>query len=221
MIKNILIVGGGKVGTYLAGMLLTQGHAVTVVEGVEDEYPRLSKDLPEGVLYKGNGSDPDVLKAAGVRKADVVAAVTRYDEMNLVITSLARFEYKVPRTIARVNIPKNSWLFTPEMGVDVMLNQADLMAHLIAEEMTLGDMKTLLKLRKGKYTLVENTVSPGSTVSGKAIRDLSLPQESVLCAIIRKGELVIPRGNTILYEGDEVLAMVHSNDLVRLSDLMI
>ena len=221
MIKNILIVGGGKVGTYLAGMLLTQGHAVTVVEGVEDEYPRLSKDLPEGVLYKGNGSDPDVLKAAGIRKADVVAAVTRYDEMNLVITSLARFEYKVPRTIARVNIPKNSWLFTPEMGVDVMLNQADLMAHLIAEEMTLGDMKTLLKLRKGKYTLVENTVSPGSAVSGKAIRDLSLPQESVLCAIIRKGELVIPRGNTILHEVDEVLAMVHSNDLVRLSDLMI
>ena len=90
-----------------------------------------------------------MLEAAGIRQANVVAAVTGADETNLVVTSLARFEFDVPRTIARVNNPKNAWLFTPEMGVDVALNQADLMAHLIAEEMSLGDMMTLLKLRQG------------------------------------------------------------------------
>ncbi len=91
---------------------------------------------------------------AGIRGADVVAAVTGDDEVNLAVTSLARFEFQVPRIIARVNNPRNAWMFTHEMGVDVALNQADLMARLIEEEMSLGDMMTLLKLRKGQYSLV-------------------------------------------------------------------
>jgi trk system potassium uptake protein TrkA len=86
--------------------------------------------------------------------------------------SLARFEFNVPRTIARVNIPKNSWLFTTEMGIDVALNQADLMSHIIAEEMSLGDMLTLLKLRKGQYSLVEQEVNSSALAVGKHIRDL-------------------------------------------------
>ena len=220
MIKKICIVGGGKVGSYLAGLLIQQGHPVTVIEGLESEFSRLERELPEGVLIKGNGADPEVLKSAGIGSADVVAAVTRYDEMNLVITSLARFEFKVPRTIARVNIPKNAWLFTPEMGVDIMLNQADLMAHLIAEEMTLGDMKTLLKLRTGEYSLVENSVAPGSGAAGTAVRDMNLPSKSVLCAVIRNGELIIPKGNTVLNEGDEVLTLVHSSHLAQINVLM-
>ncbi|MCX6682200.1 MAG: TrkA family potassium uptake protein, partial [Methanoregula sp.] len=130
--KRILVVGGGKVGTYLASLLLADGHNVKVIEGQRHEFTRLQQELPADVLILGNGTDPSVLEAAGIRKADVVAAVGRADETNLVITSLARFEFSVPRTIARVNIPKNAWLFTPELGVDVALNQADLMAHLIA-----------------------------------------------------------------------------------------
>jgi trk system potassium uptake protein TrkA len=148
-----------------------------------------------------------------------VAAVTRADETNLVITSLARFEFNVPRTIARVNNPKNVWLFTPEMGVDVALNQADLMAHLIAEEMSLGDMMTLLKLRRGKYSIVENRVDPRAVASKKPVRDLALPHECVLTAIFRGGELIIPRGETILQPDDEVLALVHISQLDRLASL--
>jgi trk system potassium uptake protein TrkA len=106
------------------------------------------------------------------------------------------------------------------MGVDVALSQADLMAHLIAEEMSLGDMMTLLKLRKGQYALVEEKVHPSAEAAGKAIRNLSLPQECVITAIIRKGELIIPRGDTVLQPADEILAVVHSSQTEHLAKLL-
>jgi trk system potassium uptake protein TrkA len=218
--KNILIVGGGKVGTYLATLLLADGYTVRVIEGNRAEFDRLIKELPEGVLILGDGTDPSVLEAAGIRSADVVAAVSRADETNLVITSLARFEFNVPRIIARVNTPKNAWLFTPEMGVDVALNQADLMAHLIAEEMSLGDMMTLLKLRRGQYSIVENRINPRAVAAGKLVRDLDLPHDCVLTAIIREGELIVPRGDTMLKPDDAVLALVHRSQLERLASVL-
>jgi trk system potassium uptake protein TrkA len=106
------------------------------------------------------------------------------------------------------------------MGVDVALNQADLMAHLIAEEMTLGDMMTLLKLRRGQYSIVENLVKPGSVAAGKHVRDLDLPPDCVLTAILRKGELIVPRGDTILETDDTVLALVHSSQLDYLASVL-
>jgi trk system potassium uptake protein TrkA len=218
--KRVLVVGGGKVGTYLASLLLADGHHVTVIEGRHEEFVRLRENLPAEVHVQGNGTDPSVLEAAGIRQADVVAAVSRADETNLVITSLARFEFNVPRTIARVNNPKNAWLFMPEMGVDVALNQADLMAHLIAEEMSLGDMITLLKLRRGQYSLVENRVDPRAVAAGKPLKEIDLPHECVLVAIIRGGELIIPRGETVLQPDDEVLALVHISQLDRLASLL-
>ena len=215
-----MIIGGGKVGTYLAQILIADRHTVKVIEGTREEYQRAVKELSADVVIFGNGTDPNVLEAAGIRKADVVAAVTRTDETNLVITSLARFEFNVRRTIARVNIPKNAWLFTPEMGVDVPLNQADLMAHLIAEEMSLGDVMTLLKLRRGQYSLVENKVNPRSVAAGKAVRALNLPHECVLTAIIRDANLIIPRGDTVLQPDDEVFALVHVSQLDLLASIL-
>jgi trk system potassium uptake protein len=220
MTMHVLITGGGKVGTYLAGLLLADGHKVKVVEGGKEEYRLMAAELPPEVVLFGNVTDPSVLEAAGIREADVVAAVTRTDETNLVITSLARFEFNVKRTIARVNIPKNAWLFTPAMGVDVPLNQADLMAHLIAEEMSLGDVMTLLKLRRGQFSLVENTVDPKAVAAGKAVKDLNLPSECVLPAIIRSGNLIIPKGETVLQPGDEVFALVHVSQLGALASLL-
>jgi len=217
---EVIVVGGGKVGTYLASLLLGEGYRVRVIEERREEIPRLQHDLPTEVVVSGSGTDPNVLEAAGIRRADVVAAVTGVDETNLVVTSLARFEFSVPRIIARVNNPKNAWIFTPEMGVDVALNQADLMARLIAEEMSLGDMMTLLKLRKGQYSLVEEKVDPTSVVVGKALRDLDLPAECVLAAVIRKGQLIIPRGGLVLQPADEVLAVVHASQLVQFAALL-
>jgi trk system potassium uptake protein TrkA len=217
---EVIVVGGGKVGTYLASLLLREGHRVKVIEERREETPRLQHDLSTEVVVSGSGTDPNVLEAAGIRRADVVAAVTGADETNLVVTSLARFEFGVPRIIARVNNPRNAWMFTPEMGVDVALNQADLMAHLIAEEMSLGDMMTLLKLRKGQYSLVEEKVHPTSAAAGKALRDLDLPAECVLAAVIRKGQLIIPRGDTVLQPADEVLAVMHASQLAQLAALL-
>lgn len=217
MAMYVIIVGGGKVGTYLTSLLLAEGYRVKVLEARRDELPRLQQDLPTEVVVLGNGTDPNVLEGAGIRQANVVAAVTGDDETNLVIASLARFEFNVPRVIGRVNNPKNAWLFTPAMGVDVALNQADLMARLIAEEMSLGDMMTLLKLRKGQFSLVEEKVHPTAVAAGKALRDLNLPSECIIVALIRKGQLIMPHGDTVLQPADEVLAVVHASKVTQLA----
>jgi trk system potassium uptake protein TrkA len=134
MTMKVIIVGGGKVGTSLALLLLEKGYGVKVVEAAREKISRLQQDLPADVVTLGNGTDPVVLEAAGILGVDVVAATTGQDETNLVVTNLARFAFNVPRVVARVNNPKNAWMFTPMMGVDVAVNQADLMASLIAKE---------------------------------------------------------------------------------------
>jgi trk system potassium uptake protein TrkA len=217
---TVIIVGGGKVGGYLAGLLLAEGHRVIVIEERPEHVAALRRDLPADAVVHGSGTDPTVLEAAGIRNADVVAAVTGEDETNLVVTSLARFEFTVSRIIARVNNPRNAWMFTSEMGVDVALNQADLMAHLIAEEMSLGDMMTLLKLRRGQYALVEERVDAAAAAAGKALRDVTWPEECALAAIIRKGQLLIPRPEVVLQPADEVLAVVHATQAPQLAALL-
>ena len=215
-----IIVGGGQVGAHLASLMLAEKHQIKIIDNGKDRIAVLEQRFPVELLILGSGSDPNVLEAAGIHKANVVAAVTGSDETNLVVCSLARLEFKVPRVIARVNNPKNAWLYTPEMGVDVALNQADLLAHLIAEEMSLGDMMTLLKLRKGLYSLVEEKVDPNSVANGKAVRDLNFPPHCVLAAIIRKGELIVPRGDTVFQIADEVLAVVHSTEKSQLAAIL-
>jgi trk system potassium uptake protein TrkA len=216
----VIIVGGGKTGSSVAELLLKEKHRVVVVEHRSDIIERLREELPPESVFEGDASLPSVLEEAGIAEANVVAAVTGEDEANLVVCTLARFEYSVPRIIARVNNPKNAWLFTPEMGVDVALNEADMMAHLVAEEMSLGDMMTLLKFRKGQYALVEEKVHPLALAAGKAIRDLRLPPQCVLAAIIRKGELIIPRGDVLLQPADEIIALVHSSEAAALASLL-
>jgi trk system potassium uptake protein TrkA len=216
----VIIVGGGKTGSYLARLLLEAGHQVKVIEDRPIVFERLKEELPVDTLVCGDGSSPSILEAAGIKNAQVLAAVTGEDEANLVVTTLGKFEFKVQRTIARVNNPKNAWLFTPEMGVDVSLNQADVLAGLIVEEMSLGDMMTLLKLRKGEYSLVEEKVHPAAVAAGKMIRELGLPSECVLAAIIRRNKLMIPRGDTVVQPGDEVLAVVHTSQIKQLAALL-
>lgn len=216
---RIIIVGGGRVGNDLAALLLASEHHVQLIEMRRDEIDHLQRDLPRGRIILGNGTDPDLLESEGIREANVVAAMTGADETNLVVTSLAHFEFGVPRTIARVNHPKNAWMFTPDMGVDVALNQADLMAHLIAEEMSLGDMMTLLKLHKGHYSLIEERVHPQALAAGRAVRNLELPAKCVLTAIIRDGQLIPPRGDTVIQPNDEVLAVVHAAHTAQLAAL--
>jgi trk system potassium uptake protein len=216
----VIIVGGGKTGSQLATQLLSGGHQVKLVEDRPAVLERLREELPAEVIVPGDGSSPSVLEIAGIEHAQVLAAVTGEDEDNLVITTLGRFEFGVPRIIARVNNPKNVWLFTPEMGVDVALSQSDILAKLIAEEMSLGDMMTLLKLRKGEFSIVEEKVHPLAVVVGKMLRDIELPPNCVFAAVIRKGQLIVPNGSTELAPVDEVIALVHASQVVKLAELL-
>jgi len=216
----VIVVGGGKTGSQLAAQLLAAGHEVKVVEGRPTVVERLKAELPAGTVALGDGSSPAVLEEAQVERAAVLAAVTGEDDTNLVVAAISRFEYDVPRIIARINNRKNAWLFTPEMGNDVTLNQTDLMAKLIAEEMSLGDMMTLLKLRRGEYSLVEEKVDPAALVVGKAVRELRLPEACTLVAILRKGELIVPHGDTVLEPVDELLALVHASALHELAAML-
>lgn len=149
-----------------------------------------------------------MLEVLDIQRANVLAAVSSDDADNLVAASLARQQYGVQRVIGRVNNPRNAWLFTPELGVDVALKKADIMAKLIEEEMSLGDMMTMLKLRRGKYSLVEEKIAPGALAAGVAVKDLKLPHNCIISGIIRHGEMVLPRGVTTLEEGDEILALI-------------
>ncbi len=217
---KVIVVGGGKVGTHLGQLLLQEGHQIKVIENREEEIPRLKKELPADVVVWGSGTDPNMLESAGIRTAHVVAAVTGVDEINLVATTLARFEFNVPRTIGRVNNPKNAWLYTPVMGVDVALNQSDFMARLVAEEMSLGDMMTLLKLRKGLFSLIETKIAPTSMAVGKTIAEITWPAQVVLVAILRKGEMLLPHGDLRLQAVDEVLALVHADEVAKLHAIL-
>jgi len=215
----VIIVGGGKVGSHLANLLLAEGHEIKVIDQRPELLTLLRSELPPECVLEGDGSTPSVLETAGIHRAKVLAAVTAEDEANLVITTLARFEFGVPRIIARVNDPRNAWMFSPEMGVDVALNQADILARLIAEEMSLGDMMTLLKLRRGEYSLVEEKLPAGSPLLRAPLKDLPLPEQCVIAAVMRHGQVMIPRGDMHFEAGDEVLAVVDNAAIAKLRRL--
>ncbi len=204
----VLIYGGGRVGSHLATLLLELGHKVRLIEDREDVIEKLHRELPTEMIYEGDPLDPRILEEAGIRDCNVFISASAEDSANVAVAYLAKNKFAVPRIIGRVNNPRYAWLFTPEMGVDIGLNQADILARLIEEEMSLGDMMPLLKLRRGEYLLVEEKVPEGAPAIGVMIKDLDLPDHCVIAAIIREGKVVVPRGVTALEPGDEVLAVV-------------
>lgn len=216
---KVIIVGGGQVGAYIANILLKNDCEVKVIENREGVFDKLKNDLPLENIVFGNGTDPTVLESVGIAKADVLVAVTGADEVNLVASTIAKFEFAVPRVIARVNNPKNTWMFDSSMGIDVGVNAADLMAHLIVEEMSLKNIMTLIKINQGEYSIVQVTVSAQSEAVNKVIKDLSIPMNSVLIAITRGKETLIPRGDTMINEGDSILAMADKKAQATINEL--
>ncbi|MBV6393039.1 MAG: Trk system potassium uptake protein TrkA [Anaerolineales bacterium] len=216
----VFIAGGGRTGAQLASQLLQQKYNVRLVEHRRELLSRLHHELPTEVIYEGQATDPNVLKQAGLDQAQVLVACTQDDAANLVLCYLARTMFKVRRTVARINNPRNAWLFDKNFHVDETINQADVMAHLIQEEMSLGDMMTLLKLRRGRYSLVEEKVPKGAKAIGVQIKDLGLPDQCVIAAIIRKGQVTLPRGATSLEEFDEVLAITDEEGAKQLALLL-
>jgi trk system potassium uptake protein TrkA len=216
----VIVVGGGNTGSQLAKFLIEAKHTVRVIDERPIVLEKLGTEIPADSIVIGDGSSPTVLEKAGIHQAQVLAAVTGSDETNLVVTSLGRFEFNVKRVIARINNSKNAWLFTPEMGVDVSLNQAEILARLTAEEMSIGDMMTMLKIRRGKYSIVEEKIASGAPAIGRALKDLLLPNNCIISGIIRHGDVVLPRGTTTLEEGDEILALVDDSAREQLAKLL-
>jgi trk system potassium uptake protein TrkA len=216
----VLIAGGGRTGARLANLLLNQNYKVRLIENRRELLSHLHQELPTEVIYEGHAIDPAVLELAGAREAHAIAAVTSNDALNLTLCYLAKTNFGVPRTIARVNNPNNAWLFNEKFKVDVALNSSDVLAHLIQEEMSLGDMMTLFKIRRGRYSVVEEKVPAGARVIGKQLKELDLAEHCVIAAIIRDGVMELPRGNSTLQVDDEVIAVASPEGAQKLSDLL-
>jgi len=171
---NVLIAGAGRTGATLARTLAAQQHEVRLLEHRHDVLAHLHRELPSEIIYEGNPTDPRTLELAGIESADVLVANTASDAETLSICFLARARYGVPRTIATIRNPRNAWLFGDTFHVDVAVNQADILAGLIEQELSVGDMMTLLKLRRGRYSLVSEQLPPRSRAIGRAIQELAI-----------------------------------------------
>lgn len=216
---RIIIVGGGKVGAYLAEML-EEKHEVTVIEANVARGSALRRSLPDMNIIMEDGCEPLVLEGAGISVADLVLAVTGDDEDNLVVSYLSRFNYEVPKVVARVNNPKNRWLFTRSWGVDVGVSLTDIMARIIDEEVTLGEVVTLMKLRASDVGLVEITVPGSSRAVGSALSDILLPPETLIVTIVREDAMLIPSGDTVLRKNDRILAMTNVKNQHALEEVL-
>lgn len=216
---NVIIIGGGQVGSYIARLLLFNKYNVKIIDNREHIIEKLKTELPAESVIFGNGTDPDILEAAGVKKADVMVAVTGADETNLVASTLAKFEFGVPRVVGRVNNPKNAWLFNIQMGVDVNLNQADILGHMVIEEMDLRNIFTLLKLSMGTYSIIRTVVEDQSLAIGKAVKDLNFPTESRLILLSRDSNTILPVGDTVIEQGDIILALANDETKVKINEM--
>jgi trk system potassium uptake protein TrkA len=204
---RVVVAGAGNVGTYLAEDLTNRHHQVVVIEQQSDIAAKAKQQVNGATVIHGDACEPWVLERAELARCDVLVAATGDDEDNLVISLLAKQEFAVPRVIARVNHPKNQWLFTESWGVDVAMSPPHILGSLIEEAVSVGDLVKLFRLEHGRVALVEVTLPPDSPMAGQHLYDLRLPHDCAIVAILRDGHVIIPEPETPLASGDEVLAL--------------
>ena len=203
---NVVIVGAGKSGTFLAEKL-RPNHNVTLIEARPERADYVMARMPGINVVRGDGCEPSVLDHAHVADADLIAALTGDDEDNLVVSFLAKSTYQVPMVFARTNHPKNEWLFTKSWGVDVAVSTAAVIYSLIDKQVSLGDVITLMGLSAENMVIDELTLPSDADAVGKKLADLHLPKCAHIMAIISSGEVVVPRGDTVLHAGDDLLIL--------------
>ncbi len=208
---NAVIIGGGKVGSNLAKTLSAAGDTITIVELDPEKCEALAEKLTNVTVICGDGDEPYVLDEANVRNADALVAATGHDEDNLVVCLLGKFEYQAPLTIARINNQDNAWLFTERFGVDVPVSNTAIMAEVL-QHVSLGDIVTLLRLKAENMVVDEIVLPVESAAVGKRLADLTLPDCSQVMAIVSGGGVVVPRGDTVLHAGDELLILANCKD---------
>ena len=206
----VIVVGGGKVGTYLARALLSEGHEVVVIEKNPKKAQLMANLLETDVTMVGDGCDPLVLETAGLSRSDVVVADTGDDEDNLVVCLIAK-RHSLARCIARVNNPRNRLIFE-SIGGDrpiTLISSTEVILDAINAHVNAADYSIITKLRDGALELVKLTIPKGSVSDGKRVVDIDFPRSSIVVAVDRTGEeIVIPNGDTFLRAGDSVILMV-------------
>jgi trk system potassium uptake protein TrkA len=207
---RIVIAGGGSVGRFISEQLVEGGHDVMIMDSDAAVVKRgQAAHEPAGVTwFHADACEVSKLAEAQLDQADVVAAVTGDDEDNLVISLLAKQEFGVPREVARVNNPKNEWMFNDSWGIDVAVSTPHLLTALVQEAVSVGAFVRILSFAQGQAKLYEITLAEDSPASGKEIAELGLPRDSSVVAVIRNARLVVPRGDTLVRAGDEVLVLV-------------
>ncbi len=213
---KVTIAGAGNVGCYIASDLHEAGHDVLLLDKSPGLIERLRPTLDVN-WFVGDACEVSTLHAAGIDGSEVMVAATGDDEDNLVVSLLAKQEFAIPRVIARVNHPKNQWLFNETWGVDVSVSTPHLLSALVEEAVSVGSLVRLLQFEGGQARLVEVTLADGSPAAGRSIADLAVPRDATVVAVVREGHVVVPRGDTVVNAGDEVLALVtpESEDPVR------
>ena len=217
---RVAIAGAGSVGTAIARDLHANGHDVLVIEQDPDLVERLRPEL-DVTWRAADACEVSSLDAAGMATVDVVVAATGDDEDNLVISLLAKQEFAVPRVVARVNNSKNQWLFNESWGVDVSVSTPQLLTALVEEAVSVGALVRLLQFQGGSAHLVEVTLADDSPAASVAIADLGIPRDASLVAVVREDRVVVPRGDTVLQAGDEVLVLVTADAEQAVRSLLI
>lgn len=214
---TIVIVGGGKVGYYLAKTLAPERHRIVLLEADHDHCDKIASELDQlGVgLICGDGTELNTLRDAGIDHADILIAVTGYDQNNLVACQLARQYFGVPRTIARVNNPKNIQVFK-RLGVDSVVSSTAYIADMISQEVDWTGVNQTLAKKVGDVRIRDLLVGKTSIANGKNLADLTLPGGTILITVVRNQEAFIPNGQTRIQEGDRVIALSREADVRRL-----
>jgi len=200
---RVVIAGAGSVGRSIARELIRNGHQLLLIDR-DANGERVSK-VPDASWLQADACELSALNEAGVEQCDVVVAATGDDKANLVVSLLAKTEFGVPRTVARVNNPKNEWMFDEAWGVDVAVSTPRLMTALIEEAVSVGDLVRIFEFQQGRAAMVEMTLPEGSPYAGARVGDVPFPPDTVLTGIIRGGHPIAPSRDDALEPLDELL----------------
>mgnify|MGYP001028389188 CR=1 FL=1 len=206
---KVIVAGAGRLGTQIAQVLGAARNQVTLIDQDEDRIDALEGRLP-AELCTGDACEPSVLESAGAHAADLVVATTGEDEDNLVVSLLAKRQFKVPRVIARVNDDENAWLFTHHWGVDTAVPAAAPLVSLVEEATSATDTVALLRLSKAGVNVIETTIGPRSRAVGHTLADIAVPHGIVVATVVRAGDPLAPSPGLELREGDEILVVSHT-----------
>lgn len=217
---RVAIAGAGKAGRFIAEDLKRAGHDILLIEQNVELVAKLRSMLAVE-WFLGDACEVNNLQKAGIAGADVMVAATGEDQVNLVVSLLAKQEFAVPRVVARVNHPSNQWLFNETWGVDVSVSTPHLLSALVEEAVSVGSLVRLLQFEGGEAHLVEVTLAEDSPAKGAPIATMAVPRDASIVAVVRAGRVVVPRGDTVMQVGDEVLVLVKAEAEDQVKQLLV